>query len=98
MALVDFPSFRTGRPLGATGKGRSVGSSRRSRSRSRGVFSVEFASFVHTFPEAATLSDLQAALEAASFTAPSAPFDFLASTPTPATVVTTAEFDVGAPI
>ncbi|KAG7361832.1 hypothetical protein IV203_036933 [Nitzschia inconspicua] len=46
--------------------------------------------------EAATISDLQAALEAASLTAPSAPSDLLA--PTPATIVTTAEFDVGAPL
>ncbi|KAG7340338.1 hypothetical protein IV203_023881 [Nitzschia inconspicua] len=43
--------------------------------------------------EAATISDLQAALEAASLTAPSAPSDLLA--PTPATIVTTAEFDTG---
>ncbi|KAG7371395.1 hypothetical protein IV203_019965 [Nitzschia inconspicua] len=47
--------------------------------------------------EAATLSDLQTALEAASFTAPSAPSDLLASSPTPATVVTTAEFSVSDP-
>ncbi|KAG7372649.1 hypothetical protein IV203_018792 [Nitzschia inconspicua] len=46
--------------------------------------------------EAATITDLQAALEAASLTAPSAPSDLLA--PTPATIVTTAEFDVGAPL
>ncbi|KAG7343783.1 hypothetical protein IV203_021791 [Nitzschia inconspicua] len=48
--------------------------------------------------EAATLSDLQAALEAAASTAPFAPSDLLASTPTPATIVTTAEFSVGAPL